>query len=68
MPPHLRFLQLGIAERRPDIAMTEHPLDDFDTLALRNELAAARISELVRCISSVPSLSTRPPTLQSLAH
>jgi hypothetical protein len=27
--------------------MTEHPLDDFDTLALRQKLAAACMSELV---------------------
>jgi hypothetical protein len=31
--------------------MTEHPLDNFDALALRNELTAARMSQLVRRIS-----------------
>src|SRR5207302_3702309 len=31
--------------------MTEHPLDNFDALALRNEFTAARMSQLVRRIS-----------------
>jgi len=31
--------------------MTEHPLDNFDALALRNEFAATRMSQLVRRIS-----------------
>jgi hypothetical protein len=48
--------------------MIEHPLDDFDTLALRNELAAARMSELVSLYRGVPWVSTRPPILPSLAH
>jgi hypothetical protein len=48
---HLGFLQLGIAKRRTNVAMTEHPLDNFDALSLRNEFAAARMSQLVRCIA-----------------
>jgi hypothetical protein len=48
---HLGFLQLGIAKRRTNVAMTEHPLDNFDALSLRKEFAAARMSQLVRCIA-----------------
>jgi len=45
----LGFLQIGIPKRRTNVAMTEHPLDNFDALSLRKEFAAARMSQLVRC-------------------
>jgi hypothetical protein len=32
----MRFLQLGVTEGGPDIAVTEHTLDDLNTLALGN--------------------------------
>jgi hypothetical protein len=49
--PDVRFLQLGVAERGPNIAMTEKALDDLDALALCDELTAARAAELMRCVT-----------------
>jgi hypothetical protein len=38
------FLQLSVAECRPDIAMAEDALDYLDTLALRDQVTAASVS------------------------
>ena len=48
--PNLRLLQLGVAQRRANVAVTQHTLHDLDALALRDQLTAARMAELVWCI------------------
>jgi hypothetical protein len=35
---YLDLLQLGVAEGRTNITMAEHALDDFDSLALHNQM------------------------------
>jgi len=43
----MRFLQLVLAGGGPDMMMTEHTLDDLNTLALRDQLTSARMPHLV---------------------
>lgn len=49
--PHVCFLELGVPQRRTDVAMTEHTLHDLDALALGDQIAAARMTQLVRCVA-----------------
>ena len=46
--PNLCLLQLGVSQRRANIAMAEHTLDDLYSLALRDKFAATGMAELVR--------------------
>ncbi len=45
---YLDLLQLGVAEGRTNITMAEHALDDFDPLALHNQMRSRRVSPLGR--------------------
>ena len=63
---YLGFLQLRIAERRPDIAMAEDALDDFDTLALRYQLAATRVPQLMGRVAGIAKSIDEPSSSAEL--
>jgi len=58
----------ALAERRPDIRDDRAPSGRFRHAGLRNELAAARISELVRCISRRAVAINQTTDLAELGH
>jgi hypothetical protein len=47
----LGLLQLGIAECGSDISMSKNTLDDFHALTLRDQISAARMAQLVWCVT-----------------